>query len=126
MLGICLGMQLLFAGSEEGDIAVPRPHARRASPRFRRTRRACPCRTWAGTSSTCASRLAADARHSTRTTYVYFVHSYAAPPVTVDASRRPTTAAILGRSCGTRNFLGAQFHPERSVAAGARLLANFS
>jgi glutamine amidotransferase len=56
--------------------------------------------------------------------YLYFVHSYAAPvgPWTV------ATADYGGRfSAVVRqgNFHGAQFHPERSSRAGARLLANF-
>ena len=56
--------------------------------------------------------------------YFYFVHSYAlevteATMATCDYGR-PFTA-IVGRD----NFFGAQFHPERSGAAGARLLQNF-
>ncbi|MEB6606089.1 imidazole glycerol phosphate synthase subunit HisH [Aeromonas sanarellii] len=56
--------------------------------------------------------------------YFYFVHSYAlevteATLATCDYGR-PFTA-IVGRD----NFFGAQFHPERSGAAGARLLQNF-
>ena len=56
--------------------------------------------------------------------YVYFVHSYAlevtdATLATCDYGQ-PFTA-IVGRD----NFFGAQFHPERSGSAGARLLQNF-
>ncbi|MFM5508056.1 imidazole glycerol phosphate synthase subunit HisH [Aeromonas rivipollensis] len=56
--------------------------------------------------------------------YFYFVHSYAlevtdATLATCDYGQ-PFTA-IVGRD----NFFGAQFHPERSGAAGARLLQNF-
>src|SRR5690606_27109042 len=54
----------------------------------------------------------------------YFVHSYAAP-VTVDCiascNYGDDFAAIVQRG----NTLGAQFHPERSAAVGARLLSNF-
>ena len=54
----------------------------------------------------------------------YFVHSYAAP-VTEDcvaACRHGDEfAAVVQRG----HVMGAQFHPERSAAVGARLLANF-
>ncbi|MBP0601458.1 imidazole glycerol phosphate synthase subunit HisH [Aeromonas sanarellii] len=56
--------------------------------------------------------------------YFYFVHSYALEVTEATLAicdyGRPFTA-IVGRD----NFFGAQFHPERSGAAGARLLQNF-
>ena len=56
--------------------------------------------------------------------YAYFVHSYALPVsnATVARSRygEPFSACVQWR-----NFYGAQFHPERSAAVGARLLQNF-
>ena len=56
--------------------------------------------------------------------YVYFVHSFAAPvgPDTLAASDYGGrfTAAVR-----RANFRGVQFHPERSAAVGARLIANF-
>ena len=60
--------------------------------------------------------------------YFYFVHSYAlevtgATLATCDYGK-PFTAIVAGvAECS--NFFGAQFHPERSGAAGARLLQNF-
>jgi hypothetical protein len=56
--------------------------------------------------------------------YAYFVHSFAAPvsAVTLAACEHGERfSAIVGRG----NFMGAQFHPERSAAVGARLLSNF-
>jgi imidazole glycerol-phosphate synthase subunit HisH len=56
--------------------------------------------------------------------YVYFVHGYAAPVT-------PATLAVTGygqpfSSVVRRgNFRGVQFHPERSATVGSRLLANF-
>jgi imidazole glycerol-phosphate synthase subunit HisH len=58
--------------------------------------------------------------------YVYFVHSYAAEGVPAPlclalATHGRSFAAVAGRG----RVLGTQFHPERSGAAGLRLLANF-
>ncbi|MDV6002165.1 imidazole glycerol phosphate synthase subunit HisH, partial [Streptococcus canis] len=56
--------------------------------------------------------------------YFYFVHSYAMPvnPWTIAQCNygEPFTAAVQ-----KDNFYGVQFHPERSGAAGAKLLKNF-
>jgi glutamine amidotransferase len=56
--------------------------------------------------------------------YAYFVHSYALPvsSATVASTRygAPFTACVEWD-----NFFGAQFHPERSAAVGARVLQNF-
>jgi imidazole glycerol-phosphate synthase subunit HisH len=56
--------------------------------------------------------------------FAYFVHSFAAPigPNTLaSALHGQPFSAVVARA----NFMGAQFHPERSQAAGARLLKNF-
>ena len=56
--------------------------------------------------------------------YVYFIHSYAVPVSSntlATAHYGEPLSAIVRR----RNFWGTQFHPERSAATGARLLANF-
>lgn len=56
--------------------------------------------------------------------WFYFVHSYAMPVGPCTAARceygEPFTAAAAAG-----NFMGVQFHPERSGRAGARLIANF-
>ncbi len=56
--------------------------------------------------------------------YFYFVHSYALEVTTATLARcdygGPFTAVV-----GKDNFFGAQFHPERSGKAGARLIQNF-
>ena len=57
-------------------------------------------------------------------TYVYYVHSFAAEPCAATIATtdygRPFSAAL-----GSGNFFGTQFHPEKSGAAGARILLNF-
>jgi glutamine amidotransferase len=56
--------------------------------------------------------------------WFYFVHSYAAPmgEWTLASCNHGTAFSAVVRK---DNFYGAQFHPERSAAAGARLLQNF-
>lgn len=121
VLGICLGMQLLFERSEEGDAAclgvVPEavrtlaPAPSRPVPHMGWNRvRPMP-------ESPLFDGVASD-------THFYFVHSYyaAASPWTVaTVTYGPTFAAAIARD----NFHGVQFHPERSAAPGARVLHNF-
>ena len=120
LLGICIGMQVLFEHSEEGDTpclgllpgtvrkiaatpGVRVPHM--GWNRLRRER----------TSPLLEGIDGHDA---------YFVHSYAADVdedclASVEHGKR--FAALVQRA----NIVGAQFHPERSAAAGAQLLRNF-
>ena len=118
VLGICLGLQLLFEGSDEEDTAclgiVPgRVRSLQPGPG-----RPVPHMGW--------SRLAvADpAIGLADGDYVYFAHSFACDPV-------PETVAIAeyGRPIPAvirkGNWWGAQFHPERSGPAGARFLEAF-
>lgn len=56
--------------------------------------------------------------------YLYFVHSYAPSPgsLTISSTKHGTEfSSALAR----RNFFGTQFHPEKSGAAGERILKNF-
>lgn len=121
VLGICLGMQLLLEGSEEENVEclgiVPGKAVRLPStPAF-----PVPNMGW------CATRKASD--HSLLDkiadgSYFYYLHSYALPVcdftlATAD-HEEPFSAAIA-----RNNFVAAQFHPERSSAAGAQLLKNF-
>ena len=118
VLGICLGMQLLFDATEEDGASglgiipgvvgklAPAPH------------RPVPHMGW--------SRL--DVREEATGLrsgdYVYFAHSFACPdgPASVATADygRPVPAAVR-----RGNFLGAQFHPERSGGPGARFLEAF-
>jgi len=121
VLGVCLGMQLLCAHSEEGDTAclglIPAPVRRfTGAPGLR-----VPHMGW--------NRVTAQREHPLLAGLgddgqAYFVHSYAVPTGdwTLASSDygEPFSAAIA-----RGNFLGMQFHPERSAAFGARLLKNF-
>ncbi len=121
VLGICLGMQLLFARSDEGPtqgLGILPLHITRlqAAPR-----RPVPHMGWNQLQPLRADPLLAGIAPAD---YVYFVHSYAA--AVSDHTLASTEYGIrLAAVVRQDNFWGTQFHPERSAATGARLLANF-
>ncbi len=121
VLGICLGMQLLGSQSDENqgvttlgiidepvlkmtDFGLPLPHMG-----------------WNRVYPKAGDRLFRDIEDGE---YFYFVHSYAMPvcanTIAQTSYGEPFTAAVQ-----KDNFYGVQFHPERSGAAGAKLLKNF-
>jgi len=121
LLGICVGMQLLYESSEEGDVeclgllpgrvqrfraepGLPIPHMGWNQLEFRE-------------SSPVLSQIEPG-------DYVYFVHSYCAPvgsATVASCTYGATFSAIVNRG----NVYGAQFHPERSARVGSQLLRNF-
>ncbi len=121
LLGICLGMQLLFESSEEGDVAclglLP-GHVRKlqAGPGLR-----VPHMGWNTLQPVRASALLAGLPSSAQ---AYFVHGYAAP-VTEHCVARCTHGQPFAAVVQRGTVVGMQFHPERSAAVGARLLSNF-
>ena len=121
VLGICLGMQLLYAASAEGDTECLGVFAGRALRLVAGPGRPVPHMGWNQLSPTRPSPLLAGIAPGD---YGYFVHSYALPPgpdTVATCDYGGAFAAAVSRG----NFHGTQFHPERSAAAGARLLANF-
>ena len=121
ILGVCLGMQLLFDASDEGDVEclglLPgRVQAMQPADGLR-----VPHMGWNtldfDTPDPLLDGIDAGA-------FAYFVHGYAAPvtAATIASTTHGDTFASVVRQ-GTR--MGAQFHPERSARAGARLLENF-
>jgi glutamine amidotransferase len=121
VLGICLGMQLLYERSEEGDTRclgiVPGSVQRLVSVPGRPV----PHMGWNSLEPISPDPLLEGIGPND---YVYFVHGYAAPLgahtlAAVDYGARLTAVVRRG------NFRGVQFHPERSAAVGARLLRNF-
>lgn len=124
LIGICIGMQLLYESSEEGEteclgLLPGRVTKMQARPGVR-----VPHMGW--------NRLHCGVPHALTEgldgEWVYFVHSYAAgngggsaaSTIAVCEHGDSFTAVVAdGR------VMGAQFHPERSSKAGSRLLQNF-
>ncbi len=121
VLGICLGMQLLFESSEEGATACLGiiPGVARRLPA--RPGLPVPHMGW---NQLCIVQPDPLLEALQPSEYVYFVHSYAVAPGThtlATADYGSPLAALVRRD----NFWGTQFHPERSATAGTRLLGNF-
>ena len=121
VLGICLGMQLLFEASEEDGtqcLGIIPGTLRRfdKEPGLR-----VPHMGWNRTRSKRPDPLTAGLDNAA---WFYFLHSYYAPvsPATLATCRHgPVFSAMVRQG----NFHGTQFHPERSAASGALVLRNF-
>ncbi|MCB1608086.1 MAG: imidazole glycerol phosphate synthase subunit HisH [Xanthomonadales bacterium] len=120
VLGVCVGMQILFEHSEEGDTPClglfPGVIRRlKPAPGIR-----IPHMGWNQLRALGSHPLTQglDQQHA------YFVHSFAAAvteSTMLSVDHGQSFAALVVRG----NYHGAQFHPERSAAAGAQLLENF-
>lgn len=121
VLGICLGMQLMCAHSEEGnadclnifDANVKRFVSLKHEDKI-------PHMGW----NTITDVKAPVFDSSLENQYVYFVHSYYVPLNTYTAA---TTDYILPFSAALHkdNFYATQFHPEKSGSVGEQILTNF-
>ena len=121
VLGICLGMQLLFESSDEGGSRCLGIIPGRARRFVDAPGRPVPHMGWNTLEVVRESALLAGIGPAD---YAYFVHSYALPssPATVASTRYGDAFAACVE---WRNFYGVQFHPERSSTVGARVLGNF-
>lgn len=121
VLGVCLGMQLLFSSTEEDateclDIIQARVCRIPSAPGLR-----VPHMGWAPLVAIADNILTSDIPSGA---YAYFVHSFAAPPgrETVSQCHHGVVfSAIVAKD----NFYGTQFHPERSARVGSLILRNF-
>jgi len=120
MVGIWGGMQWVYGGSEEGDttcLGLLPGHVRRlpASDGVR-----IPHMGWNRLQATGTHPLVAGLTDA----WVYFVHGYGATPA-ANALATSTHGEPFCAVVADGRVMGAQFHPERSSTAGARLLRNF-
>lgn len=120
VFGICVGMQLLFEHSEEGDAPLMHILDGRLK-RFNLQGLKVPQMGW--------NTLSFPQKHPMfegieKESYVYFVHSFYVPvvPETIAVTEygHPFSAAVA-----FKNYWGVQFHPEKSGVVGARILENF-
>jgi glutamine amidotransferase len=122
VLGICLGMQILFDYSKEGDveclglikgnvIKLPTTNKKLAVPHI-------------GWNQLAISNSESIMKNIPDAAYVYFVHSYVAP-----VGKHTIASTCYGENFSAAirqdNFYGTQFHPERSSAIGSIILKNF-
>ncbi len=126
ILGICLGMQLLFDSSTEGEGAQGLGLLEGEVTELHAPGRKVPHIGWEPVRWERPSRFAAALAEQGETPF-YFVHSFAARPADPDmvvgtAAWGERFAAVVERGA----ILGAQFHPEKSSAAGLALLAGFA
>lgn len=121
LLGVCVGMQLLYESSEEGNVqclGLLPGRVRRLSADFGLP---IPHMGWNQLEFRTQNPLLDDI---TQSDYVYFVHSYCAPigdATVAECQYGERFAAVVQRD----NVYGAQFHPERSARIGSLLLKNF-
>ena len=118
-LGICLGMQLMFEASDEGDtdglgLLPGRVRAMVPSPGF-----PIPHMGWSKLSDV-APGIGLE-----NNDFVYFAHSFACPDTPATAARAPYDAHNVTAAIRQGSLWGAQFHPERSSAPGASFLKAF-
>ena len=124
-LGICLGLQMLFEGSEEGiepGLGIIAGTVRRFRPEPGIT---IPHMGWndlefTQPNSVLWQQLSGNPR-------VYFVHSYYVDPV--DPNIRAATVThgsqIVTAAIAHKNLMAVQFHPEKSSTTGLQILSNF-
>lgn len=121
VLGICLGMQLLCTHSEEGDVdglgLIDAGVTRLGAGDGLR----CPHMGWNQVRACADHPLLAGAAADG---WAFFVHGYAVP---VCAATLATSdyGHVFSAAVGRDNFMGVQYHPERSAGLGAAVLQNF-
>jgi glutamine amidotransferase len=122
LFGICLGMQWLFEGSDEAPALAG---LGLIGGRCARLTAARPLKVpHVGWNALRRTRESAILTGVEPDAYVYFTHTYAAP-VTPDCVATTEHGGAFAAVVQRGHVAGVQFHPEKSGAAGLRLLANF-
>jgi glutamine amidotransferase len=123
LLGICLGMQLLFEGSDEAPQQPGLGYLSGWVHRFSGAEVKVPQTGWNQVQLERESRLLNGLEDGS---YAYFNHSYYCQPsdpqdILGSSEYSLRYASVVGRG----NLYGAQFHPEKSQAVGLQILSNF-
>jgi len=120
-LGICVGMQWLYAGSSEAPVQPGLARFAGRCTRFPDGGEKVPHVGWNSLEVRNGSRLLAGVEAGE---FVYFTHSYKAP-VTGETAAVTHYIEPFAAAVESGNVMGVQFHPEMSGATGLKILRNF-
>jgi glutamine amidotransferase len=120
-LGICVGMQWLYAGSSEAPGQPGLAHFPEQCEHFPESHEKVPHVGWNSLEVRSGSRLLAGVKPGE---FVYFTHSYKGP-VTNDTAAVARYIEPFAAAVERDNVMGVQFHPEKSGATGLKILSNF-
>ena len=121
VLGICLGMQIFFEGSDEAPemhgLGIFPGRVKELPPTVKR-----PHMGWNQVTPRASSRLL---RGISERDCFYFAHSFAPGAEAEGNAGVCTHGMAFAAAVERRNIFGVQFHPEKSGATGERVLRNF-
>jgi len=120
-LGICVGMQWLYAGSTEAPQQPGLGHFVATCARFPESHEKVPHVGWNSLEVRSRPRLLAGVEAGE---FVYFTHSYKAP-VTADTAAVAQYIEPFSAAVERGNVMDVQFHPEKSGETGLTILRNF-
>ena len=120
-LGICVGMQWLYAGSSEAPQQPGLGHFAEECTRFAESQEKVPHVGWNSLEVKNGSRLLAGVEPGE---FVYFTHSYKGP-VTSNTAAVTQYIEPFASAVERGNVMGVQFHPEKSGETGLKILSNF-
>jgi glutamine amidotransferase len=120
-LGICVGMQWLYAGSSEAPQQPGLSQFAEECARFPQSNEKVPHVGWNSLEVQAGSRLLSGVEPGE---FVYFTHSYKAP-VTADTAAITRYIEPFAAAVERGNVMGVQFHPEKSGPTGLKILSNF-
>ena len=120
-LGICVGMQWLYAGSTEAPDQRGLGYFSESCARFSESSEKVPHVGWNSLEARSGSGLLAGVEPGE---FVYFTHSYKAP-ITADTAATTHYIEPFASAVERGNVMGVQFHPEKSGATGLKILSNF-